>query len=59
MKNNKEDGAEKVDEGSYKNIIGCLMYLTATRRDIMFLVSLLSGYMHVLVSYITKLQRGI
>ena len=28
----KEDGAEKVDEGLYRSLIGCLMYLTATDR---------------------------
>ncbi|RVW47431.1 Retrovirus-related Pol polyprotein from transposon RE1 [Vitis vinifera] len=42
----KEDGAEKVDEGLYRSMIGCLMYLTATRPDIMHVVSLLSRYMH-------------
>lgn len=42
----KEDGAEKVDEGLYRSLIGCLMYLTATRPDIMNAVSLLSRYMH-------------
>ncbi|KAL6339597.1 hypothetical protein AAG906_034682 [Vitis piasezkii] len=41
-----KDGAKKVDEGLYRNIIGCLMYLTTTRPDIMFPVSLLSRYMH-------------
>ncbi|XP_044488302.1 uncharacterized mitochondrial protein AtMg00810-like [Mangifera indica] len=30
----KEDEAEKVYEGLYKSLIGCLMYLTATRLDI-------------------------
>ncbi|KAK9119522.1 hypothetical protein Scep_017615 [Stephania cephalantha] len=43
---NKEDGAEKIDEGKYRSIIRCLMYLTATRPDIMFSVSLLSRFMH-------------
>ncbi|KAL9444243.1 hypothetical protein AB3S75_017429 [Citrus x aurantiifolia] len=42
----KDDGAEKIDEALYRSIIGCLMYLTATRPDIMFAVSLLSRYMH-------------
>ncbi|RVW82656.1 Retrovirus-related Pol polyprotein from transposon RE1 [Vitis vinifera] len=42
----KEDGAKKVDEGLYRSMIGCLMYLTATRPDIMHVVSLLSRYMH-------------
>ncbi|RVW37386.1 Retrovirus-related Pol polyprotein from transposon TNT 1-94 [Vitis vinifera] len=39
----KEDGAAKADERLYKTIIGCLMYLTATRPDIMNVVSLLSS----------------
>ncbi|XP_028116204.1 putative disease resistance protein RGA4 [Camellia sinensis] len=42
----KEDGASKVDEGYYRSLIGCLMYLTATRPDILFVVSLLSRFMH-------------
>ena len=42
----KKDGAAKGDERLYKTIIGCLMYLTATRPDIMNTVSLLSRYMH-------------
>ncbi|XP_071906097.1 secreted RxLR effector protein 161-like [Coffea arabica] len=42
----KEDGAEKVDEGLYRNLIGYLMYLTATSPYIMQVVSLLSRYKH-------------
>ena len=42
----KEDGAAKVDERLYRTLIGCLMYLTATRPDIMNAVSILSRYMH-------------
>lgn len=42
----KDDGAEKVDEGQYRSLVGCLMYLTATRPDIMFAVSLLSRFLH-------------
>jgi len=42
----KEDGADKVDEGYYRSLIGCLMYLTTTRPDIIFAVSLLSRFMH-------------
>ncbi|XP_074379364.1 retrovirus-related Pol polyprotein from transposon TNT 1-94 isoform X2 [Apium graveolens] len=49
--NNKEkfyekDGAPKTDEGLYRSLIGCLMYLTITRPDIMNAVSILSRYMH-------------
>ena len=29
----KKDEAEKVDETPYKSLVGCLMYLTATRPD--------------------------
>ena len=43
---NKDDGAEKINEALYRSIIGCLIYLPATRLDIMFAVSLLSRYMH-------------
>jgi hypothetical protein len=42
----KEDGAEKVDEMLYISLIGCLMYLSATRPDILHAISLLSRYLH-------------
>jgi hypothetical protein len=42
----KNDGTNKVDEGQYISLIGCLMYLTATRLNIAFAVSLLSCFMH-------------
>ena len=42
----KENGAEKANEGLFRSMIGCLMYLTSTRPDIMYVVSLLSRYMH-------------
>ena len=42
----KEDGADKVDEGYFRSLIGCLMYLTATHPDILNVVSILSRLMH-------------
>lgn len=42
----KNDGADKVDEGYYRSMIGCLMYLTATRPDILNAVSIMSRFMH-------------
>ena len=42
----KEDGPVKIDETLYRTLIGCLMYLTATRPDIMNATSILSRYMH-------------
>ncbi|KAH9805142.1 hypothetical protein KPL71_002337 [Citrus sinensis] len=42
----KEDGTEKVDQAYFKSLIGCLMYLTATRPDILNAVSILSRFMH-------------
>ncbi|KAK5846698.1 hypothetical protein PVK06_002995 [Gossypium arboreum] len=37
---------ERVDEKEYRSLVGCLLYLTAIRPDIMFRVSLLSRFMH-------------
>ncbi|KAG8486045.1 hypothetical protein CXB51_019337 [Gossypium anomalum] len=41
-----QSNSEKVCETTYRSLIGCLLYLTATRPDIMFVVSLLSRFMH-------------
>ncbi|KAK4380842.1 Retrovirus-related Pol polyprotein from transposon RE1 [Sesamum angolense] len=41
----KEDGSQKVDGSMYRTLIGSLLYLTATRPDIMFATSLLSRFM--------------
>ncbi|KAK2442749.1 putative mitochondrial protein [Trifolium repens] len=41
----KEGGGENVDVTLFKQIVGSLMYLTATRPDIMFAVCLISRYM--------------
>ncbi|KAF7831480.1 Retrovirus-related Pol polyprotein from transposon RE2 [Senna tora] len=42
----ENDGAVKVEEKYYISLLGCLMYLTASRPDIMHVVSLLSRFMH-------------
>lgn len=39
-----EDGV-KVDSTFYKQVVGSVMYLTATRPDVLFAVSLINGYM--------------
>lgn len=42
----KEDDTNKVEEGYFRSMVGCLMYLTATRTDILFTISILSRFMH-------------
>ncbi|CAL9010567.1 unnamed protein product [Prunus brigantina] len=42
----REDGSEAADESLYRKIVGSLLYLTATRPDIMFSASLLARFMH-------------
>ncbi|KAJ8766885.1 hypothetical protein K2173_009229 [Erythroxylum novogranatense] len=41
----KDVAGDAVDKTYYKQIVGSLMYLTATRPDMMFVVSLISRYM--------------
>lgn len=41
----KYEDRARVDGTYYKQVVGSLMYLTATRPDIMFVVSLISKYM--------------
>ncbi|KAL5126568.1 hypothetical protein HKD37_14G039161 [Glycine soja] len=36
VKFNKEEGVDNIDEGYYRSLIGCLMYLTTTRPNILF-----------------------
>jgi hypothetical protein len=42
----KEDGTDKIDQAHFRSLIGCLMYHTATRPDILNAVSILSRFMH-------------
>jgi len=42
----KADRPDKVDEMHHRSMIDCLMYLTATRPDILFALSILSRFMH-------------
>ncbi|XP_027348149.1 uncharacterized protein LOC113859625 [Abrus precatorius] len=44
----KNDGATKADTSCYRSLIGSLLYLIATRPDIMYVVSLLSRFMQSL-----------
>ena len=44
MKN--EEGV-KVDATMYKQLVGSLMYMTATRPDLMYVVCLLSRFMSI------------
>ncbi|XP_031286485.1 secreted RxLR effector protein 161-like [Pistacia vera] len=44
QKLSKEDGAKKIDEGVYRSLIGCLLYLIATRLDLMYTTNLLSRF---------------
>ncbi|XP_027927618.1 uncharacterized protein LOC114184509 [Vigna unguiculata] len=41
----KDDGAQETDASRYRSLIGSLLYLTATRPDIMYATSLLSRFM--------------
>ena len=45
LKLSKEDSSKDFDLILYKSIVGSLMYLIATRPDIMHVVSLISRFM--------------
>ena len=46
VKLSTDDDIAKVNEILYRSLIGCLMYLSASRPDIVQAVSLLSRFMH-------------
>lgn len=45
FKLHKDQEGKKIDNTLYKQIVGSLMYLTATKPDLMYFVSLISRYM--------------
>ena len=53
----KENGGKMVYETHFRSLVGNMLYLTATRPDIMFAASFLSRFMHYLVIYILKQQK--
>lgn len=54
---------EKIDESQYKGLIDCLMYLSASRPSIMFVISLLSRFKYcaseVHFQYVKIIMRSI
>eukprot|EP00253_Pinus_taeda_P028648 PITA_28648 len=58
LKLNKEDNSKDFDPSLYKSIVGSLMYLTATRADIMHDVSLISRFMESQKKHIGRQQKG-
>ena len=45
LKLSREDNSKDFDPSLYKSIVGSLMYLTATRPDVMHAISLISRFM--------------
>lgn len=41
----RDEGGERVNDTMFKQLVGSLMYLTATRPDLMYIVSLISRFM--------------
>ncbi|KAK5819945.1 hypothetical protein PVK06_024980 [Gossypium arboreum] len=46
MKLSSQGDHEPVNESTYRSLVGCLLYLIATRPDILFAISMLSRFMH-------------
>ncbi|GAV61452.1 hypothetical protein CFOL_v3_04979 [Cephalotus follicularis] len=45
LKLSKESCEKEVDDTLYRSLVGSLMYLTATRSDLMFSISMISRFM--------------
>lgn len=52
-----KDGANKIDEGYFKRLIGCLMYLMTTRLDILNIVSIWLDSCIMQVNCISRLPK--
>ena len=57
VKLGKDEDFERVDDNMYKSLIGSLLYLTASRPVILFVVSLLSRFMHSPRDTLTTAKR--
>ena len=57
LKLSKEDSRKDFDPSLYKSIVGSLMYLTATRPDIMHAVSFISRIMEKPKMHIGRQQK--
>ncbi|KAI5330093.1 hypothetical protein L3X38_029490 [Prunus dulcis] len=55
----KVDESELADEGDYRKIVGSLLYLTATRPDLMYAASLLSRFMNSLTKRHMRVARRV
>ena len=54
----KEEKGSNVDPTMFKRLVGSLMYMTATRPDIMYSVSLISRFMESPQILTRKLEKG-
>ncbi|KAL3523103.1 hypothetical protein ACH5RR_015951 [Cinchona calisaya] len=53
----KDPDAKKTGEGSFRSLVGSLLYLTATRPNNIFIMSVLSNYMHSPSENIFQLEK--
>ena len=55
----KDEDEIEVESTLYKQMIGSLIYLIATRPDLMFIVSLINRYMrHPIKSHLLAVKKG-